>query len=191
MSSDDFKGHPDPHIWFEVPLWSLCVEEVVKGLSAVDPANAATYRKNGERVRSDMAALHEWALKRVGELPSEKRILFTSHDAFNYFARGYKFRVEALLGISTEDKAGNADVTKMVDMIKASPVKVLFTESSVSSKGLQQIKRDAGARIGGELFSDAMGQPGNLEGPAGAQYDVGTYEGMIRHNINTIVDAIK
>jgi manganese/zinc/iron transport system substrate-binding protein len=191
LSPKEFKGLADPHIWFEVPLWALCVEEVVKGLSAADPANAATYQQNGERVRSDMNELHEWALQRVGELPVEKRILFTSHDAFNYFARGYGFKVEALLGISTDDKAGNADVTKMVDLIKASSVKVLFTESSVSSKGLEQIKRDAGARIGGVLFSDAMGQPGKLEGPRGAQYDVGTYEGMIRHNINTIVDAIK
>ena len=124
-------------------------------------------------------------------MPKEKRILFTSHDAFNYFANSHEFRVEALLGISTNDEAGSSDVTAMVDKLNASSVKVLFTESSVSSKGLEQIKKDAGATIGGELFSDAMGEPGKMEGPEGGRYDVGTYEGMIRHNINTIVDALK
>ena len=88
-------------------------------------------------------------------------------------------------------QAGSSDVTAMVDKLNASSVKVLFTESSVSSKGLEQIKKDAGATIGGELFSDAMGEPGKMEGPEGGRYDVGTYEGMIRHNINTIVDALK
>ena len=187
----DFGGHPDPHVWFDIELWASCIDEVVKGLSTVDPDNKVAYEKKGEIYRAQLTELDAWAQSRVDELPKGNRILFTSHDAFNYFANGYGFKVEALLGVSTDDEAGSGDVTDMVDLIRASPVKVLFTESSVSSKGLEQIKEDAEAKIGGEIFSDAMGEPGKMEGPKGAQYDVGTYEGMIKHNVNTIVDAIK
>lgn len=191
LASIDSGGHPDPHVWFDVELWASCIDEVVKGLGTVDPGNKTTYEKRGETYRAKLTKLDAWSQSRVDELPKEKRILFTSHDAFNYFANGYGFKVEALLGVSTDDEAGSSDVTDMVDLIRASPVKVLFTESSVSSKGLEQIKEDAEAKIGGEIFSDAMGEPGKMEGPKGAQYDVGTYEGMIKHNVNTIVDAIK
>lgn len=191
LTPGDFKGHPDPHVWFDVDLWAKCVDEVVEGLAAVDPSNKAAYQENGKKYAVKLAELREWSIQRIDELPEEKRVLFTSHDAFNYFASSHGFRVEALLGISTDDEVGSSDVTAMVDKIKASPVKILFTESSVSSKGLEQIKKDADATIGGELFSDAMGEPGKMEGPEGARYDVGTYEGMIRHNINTIVDALK
>lgn len=191
LVTTDFGGHPDPHVWFDVELWASCIDEVVKGLGTVDPGNKPIYEKRGETYRAKLTKLDAWAESRVGELPKEKRILFTSHDAFNYFANGYGFKVEALLGVSTDDEAGSSDVTHMVDLIRASPVKVLFTESSVSSKGLEQIKEDAEAKIGGEIFSDAMGELGKMEGPKGAQYDVGTYEGMIKHNVNTIVDAIK
>ncbi|MEC8928083.1 MAG: zinc ABC transporter substrate-binding protein [Verrucomicrobiota bacterium] len=191
LMPDDFDGHPDPHVWFDVELWAKCVDEVVKGLSEVDPVNKGAYEESGKQYSAKLATLREWSVQRIDELPKEKRILFTSHDAFNYFANSHEFRVEALLGISTNDEAGSSDVTAMVDKLNASSVKVLFTESSVSSKGLEQIKKDAGATIGGELFSDAMGEPGKMEGPEGDQYDVGTYEGMIRHNINTIVDALK
>ena len=182
---------PDPHVWFDVLLWKHCVDEVVKGLSGADSENADTYKANGEKIKSSLTVLHEWALARTQELPKERRVLFTSHDAFEYFRRAYDFEVEAVIGISTEDTADNKDVTAMVDKLKNSPVKVVFTESGVNAKGLKQIQKDAGASIGGEIFSDAMGQPGKMEGPEGAKYDVGTYEGMIRHNINTIVDALK
>ena len=110
----------------------------------------------------------------------------TSHDAFNYFGRAYGFKVVALQGISTVTEAGLADVTRLVDFVKANRVPAVFVESSVSPAAMRRIEKDSGAIIGGELFSDAMGTAGTLENG----YDLGTYEGMIRHNLETIVKAL-
>jgi len=131
--------------------------------------------------------LQEWSLKKAAELPKEKRILITSHDAYNYFGRAYGFQVVGLQGVSTVTEAGLADMAKLVDFIKKNRVKAIFVESSVSPATIQRIAKDAGVRVGGELFSDAMGTPGQMENG----YDLGTYEGMIKHNLTTIVEALK
>ena len=131
--------------------------------------------------------LHEWALKKANELPPEKRILVTSHDAYNYFGRAYGFQVVGLQGISTVSEAGLADMTKLVDFIKNKKIKAIFVESSVPPGAIQRISQDSGVKIGGELFSDAMGTPGQIENG----YDLGTYDGMVRHNLTTIVEALK
>ena len=184
---EEFEGHFDPHIWFDVTLWVDTVDAVVEGLSKADSAHAADYKKNGEATKAKMNALHEWSLEKVKELPKAKRILITSHDAYNYFGRAYGFKVVGLQGISTVSEASLADVAKMVDFIKENKVKAVFVESSVSSAAIKRISEDSGAVIGGELFSDAMGERGKIE----HGYDVGTYEGMIKHNLSTIVDALK
>ena len=134
-----------------------------------------------------MKELHKWALQKTAELPKEKRILVTSHDAYNYFGRAYGFQVVGLQGVSTVTEAGLADMAKMVDLIRQKKIKAIFVESSVPHNTIERISKDSGAKIGGELFSDAMGTPGEME----KGYDLGTYEGMIKHNINTIVDALK
>jgi len=184
---EEFEGHFDPHIWFDVTLWVDTVDAVVEGLSKADSAHAADYKKNGEATKAKMNALHEWSLEKVKELPKAKRILITSHDAYNYFGRAYGFKVVGLQGISTVSEASLADVAKMVDFIKENKVKAVFVESSVSPAAIKRISEDSGAVIGGELFSDAMGERGKIE----HGYDVGTYEGMIKHNLSTIVDALK
>jgi len=184
---EEFEGHFDPHIWFDVTLWVDTVDAVVEGLSKADSAHAADYKKNGEATKAKMNALHEWSLEKVKELPKAKRILITSHDAYNYFGRAYGFKVVGLQGISTVSEASLADVVKMVDFIKENKVKAVFVESSVSPAAIKRISEDSGAVIGGELFSDAMGERGKIE----HGYDVGTYEGMIKHNLSTIVDALK
>lgn len=187
LEPPEFAGHYDPHVWFEVPTWKLCVETVVKGLSEYDPAGKAYYEQRGTEVKRKMDQLHEWALKRAGELPPEKRILITSHDAFNYFGRAYGFKVVGLQGISTVTESSLADMAKMVEFIRKNNVKAVFVESSVAPTTIKRISEDAGVKIGGELFSDAMGTPGQIENG----YDLGTYEGMIKHNLDTIVNALK
>lgn len=183
----EFQGHYDPHVWFDLTLWSHCVEPVIEGLGAADPANRPSYEKNGVAVRARLAGLHQWALAKAAELPPERRILVTSHDAYNYFGRAYGFQVVGLQGISTVSEAGLADMAKLVDFIKQRGVKAIFVESSVPHATIERIAADAGVRIGGELFSDAMGTPGQIENG----YDLGTFEGMIKHNLNTIVEALK
>lgn len=187
LEPPEFSGHYDPHVWFEVPLWSMCVETVVKGLAEFAPAHKDYFEKQGKAVQAKMQQLHQWAVKRAAELPMEQRILITSHDAFNYFGRAYGFQVVGLQGISTVEEANMASMVQMVEFIKKKNVKAVFVESSVAQQAIRRISQDAGVKIGGELFSDAMGTPGQIE----KGYDLGTYEGMVKHNLNTIVDALK
>jgi manganese/zinc/iron transport system substrate-binding protein len=187
LEPESFGGHYDPHVWFDVRLWSQCVESVVKGLSEFDAKNRDFFEKRGREAQARMRDLHEWALRRAAELPKEKRVLITSHDAFNYFGRAYDFKVVGLQGISTVEEASLAAMTQMVDFVKKQQVKAIFVESSVPPNAIKRISEDAGVKIGGELFSDAMGTPGQLENG----YDLGTYEGMIKHNLTTVVHALK
>ena len=187
LEPPEFAGHYDPHVWFEVPLWKLCVDVVAKGLSEADPAGKDFYEKRAAETRTRMDELHAWALKKSAELPAERRILVTSHDAYNYFGRAYGFQVVGLQGISTVTEAGLADMAKLTDFIKQKKVKAVFVETSVPHHTIERISKDTGVKIGGELFSDAMGTPGQLENG----YDLGTYEGMIKHNMTTIVEALK
>jgi manganese/zinc/iron transport system substrate-binding protein len=187
LEPESFGGHYDPHVWFDVTLWAQCVESVVKGLSEFDPRNKDYFEKRGKETQAKMRDLHQWALKQAAELPKERRILITSHDAFNYFGRAYGFKVVGLQGISTVEEASLAAMTQLVDFVKKQQVAAIFIESSVPPNAIKRISEDAGVKIGGELFSDAMGTPGQME----HGYDLGTYEGMIKHNLTTIVDALK
>jgi len=187
LHPDGAGAHPDPHVWFDVPLWAQCVDTVVTALTEAQPTGKDYFTQRGAAAKQAMADLHQWALQRAGELPVEKRILITSHDAFSYFGRAYGFQVVALQGISTVTESSLADVAKLVEFVRRNSVKAIFVESSVPPTTIKRISEDAGVKIGGELFSDAMGTPGKIENG----YDVGTYEGMIRHNLDTIVNALK
>lgn len=187
LEPPEFAGHYDPHVWFEIPLWTMCVDTVVKGLSEFDPAGKADFEKRGAAYKTKLAELHQWALKRTAELPEKNRILVTSHDAFNYLGRAYGFQVVALQGISTVTETSSADMVKLVEFIKQRGVKAIFVESSVPHKTIERVAKDAGVKVGGELFSDATGTPGAMENG----YDLGTYEGMIKHNLNAVVEALK
>lgn len=187
LEPESFGGHYDPHVWFDVTLWGQCVESVVKGLSEFDPKSKDYFEKRGKETQSKMRDLHQWASKKAAELPKEKRILITSHDAFNYFGRAFGFKVVGLQGISTVEEANLAAITQMVDFVRKQKIKAIFVESSVPPNAIKRISDDAGVKIGGELFSDAMGTPGQMENG----YDLGTYEGMIKHNLTTVVNALK
>lgn len=187
----EFEGHYDPHVWGSAQLWSSTVEIVVKGLSEADPDGTADYTRRGEAYKGELAALHKWAQAQVQKVPPEKRVLVTSHDAFNYFGRAYGFQVVGVQGISTVTEAGLADVAKVVDFIRSRQLKAIFVESSVPRATIDRISKDSGAKVGGELFSDALGTPGKMHTVAGETYDEGSYAGMLKHNILTAVEALK
>ena len=187
LAPPEFAGHHDPHVWFDVALWKLCLDPVVKALSEADPGGKDHYERRATEARQRMDQLHAWALAKAAELPGDRRILVTSHDAYNYFGRAYGFQVIGLQGISTVSEAGLADVAKLTDFIKTKGIKAVFVESSVPHDTIERISKDSGVKIGGELFSDAMGTAGQMENG----YDLGTYEGMVKHNLTTIVDALK
>jgi manganese/zinc/iron transport system substrate-binding protein len=183
-------AHADPHVWGDAQLWAKCLEPVVEGLSRVLPEKAAVFAERGQKWKTATLALHEWAKAEAAKIPAERRVLITSHDAFNYFGRAYGFQVVGVQGISTVSEAGLADVAKTVDFIKAKQVKAIFVESSVPHATIERISKDSGAKIGGELFSDALGTPGDSISIEGTTYDRGTYEGMLRSNVHSIITAL-
>lgn len=179
-------GLPDPHVWLDAGLWARAIPAVVEGLRSVDPDGAADYEEGGRAYGGRLEALDEWCRNEAMRLPEGGRVLVTSHDAFNYFGRAYGFRVVALQGLSTSSEAGLADMAGMVDFVRERGVPAIFVETSVNPNGIRRVAADAGVRIGGGLFSDAMGTPGELK----LGFDTGTYEGMMRYNMRTIVDAL-
>ena len=187
LRPEKFEGQFDPHVWFDVALWSRCTEVVAEGLSRVRPSRRKEFERRSVRLREELEELDRWVRSRVSEIPAERRVLVTSHDAFNYFGRAYGFRVVALQGVSTVTEAGLADVTQLVDFIRAQKVPAVFVESSVPHATIERISRDAGVRIGGELFSDAFGTAGEME----EGDDLGTYRGMIRHNVRCLVGGLR
>jgi manganese/zinc/iron transport system substrate-binding protein len=182
-----FGGNYDPHVWFDVSMWADTIPVVEQALAQLDPAHAAEYHQRAQSYAAELQAL-DVELRRMAEaLPAQYRVLITAHDAFNYFGRAYGFEVRGLQGISTSSEPGAADVTGLVDFIVQRQIKAIFIESSVPRRNVQAVQAAARARgwevvIGGELFSDALGSPNTPEG---------TYVGMVRHNMQTIVNALK
>jgi len=187
LEPEEFEGHYDPHLWFDVSLWAQTIPTIIEGLSKADPEGAANYKENGEKLLEEMAELDEWCKIKAAELPVEKRILVTSHDAYNYFGRAYSFKVVGLQGVSTVSEAALADMASLVDFLKKNQVKAIFPETSVNPAAIKRVAEDADVKVGGELFSDAMGSPGEEH----LGFDVGTYQGMVKYNLTTIVNALK
>lgn len=186
MAPPEFKGAYDPHVWFDVTLWMKAVERVRDALAALDTESAAIYRSNAEGYLRRLGELNEYVVARAGKLQEEKRVLITAHDAFNYFGRAYGFQVMGLQGISTVAEAGAADIQALSAFIVERKIPAIFLETSVPRRYIEALQASVRARgfevkIGGNLFSDAMGNPGSFEG---------TYIGMVRHNIDTIVSAL-
>ncbi|MDB4808870.1 zinc ABC transporter substrate-binding protein [Verrucomicrobiales bacterium] len=191
LAPEDSEGHPDPHIWGDARLWASTVDDVVAQLSATFPDHKEDFEGRGEGYKVDLETLHRWAEKRVVEIPEDRRKLVTSHDAFAYFGKAYGLEVVGVQGISTAADPSVADRTRMVDFIKANGITAIFVESSVNKALIEQIATDADVSVGGELFSDAMGEPGDVRTVNGDSYDVGTYIGMLKHNVNAIVEALR
>jgi len=187
-----FEGYYDPHLWGNPELWANCVEIVVGALTKADPEGADGYERRAEIYYDELIALHEWAKKRTAEVPKSQRVLVTSHDAFFYFGKAFDFEVRGLQGVSTNSESGLKDRAELVQFIKDRKLRMIFPESSVNAKGIKAVAEEAGVSVSEhELFSDAMGNPGDKVTLHGETYDKGTYIGMIKHNVNTIVDGLK
>lgn len=182
----------DPHVWGDPAIWAHTIDEVVKGLSAVDAANASKFQQRGEVYRAELIELKAWALNRVQEIPEGQRVMVTSHDAFEYFGNAFGFKVKALQGLSSADSVGLASANKLIAFIKENDLKMIFPESSVNDKGIIAVADNAGVSVSKQhLFSDACGTPGDVVDVLGEKYDKGTYVGMIKHNVNVVVEGLK
>ncbi len=186
LAPPEFEGSFDPHVWFDVSLWMKAVEQVRDTLVEMDPDHYDLYQANAESYLAELNELHDYVKAQAESVPEERRILITAHDAFNYFGRAYGFEVRGLQGISTASEAGTADVQELAEFIAVRKIPAIFVESSVPPRTIEAVQAAVRSRgfeveIGGELFSDAMGNPGTAEG---------TYIGMVRHNIDTIVNSL-
>ena len=187
LDSETFSGHYDPHIWFDVTLWIKIVRKITETLIASDPVFREEYESRANQYMTKLLYLDNYVKTRAEEVPELQRVLVTAHDAFRYFGRKYGFEVVGLQGVSTESEAGARDVRELADFITKRKIKAIFIESSVPERNIKAVQEAVRARnwnvkIGGELFSDAMGDAGTPKG---------TYVGMVTHNIDTIVDALK
>lgn len=177
----------DPHVWFDLSMWAYTVEAIRDGLIDIDPVNEESYSENATDYLAELEDLDTYAKERFEEIPEESRVLVTAHDAFNYFGKAYGFEVVGLQGLSTESDYSVNDVQRIIDLLVERNVKGVFIESSVSDRSINAVVEGANAAghdvsIGGELYSDAMGEAGTEEG---------TYAGMFKHNVDTIVEALK
>lgn len=177
----------DPHIWFDVSLWMTTVEVVLEALIATDQENTGYYTENATLFRNQLGELDAWVRQQIATIPKEKRIMITAHDAFNYLGQAYDIEVRGLQGISTLSEFGLKDRVDLVNFIVEKGIKAVFVETSVSEKNIKAIVEGCRQKghevvIGGNLFSDAMGAEGTPEG---------TYIGMVRSNVNTIVNSLK
>ncbi|WP_226675231.1 metal ABC transporter solute-binding protein, Zn/Mn family [Rossellomorea aquimaris] len=177
----------DPHVWFDIDLWKIALEQVRDGLIEKDPDNKEDYIRNTETYFAELDELKAYATEEMSKIPKEQRVLVTAHDAFNYFGAKYDLQVMGLQGLSTDAEYGLADVQSLVNTLVDRNIKAVFVESSISEKSINAViagAEDKGHEVekGGELFSDAMGKEGTEEG---------TYIGMYKHNVDTIVKGLK
>ena len=186
LSPPEFQGAYDPHVWFDVSLWREAAAHAARALVEMDPAHGESYRANAGAYLDRLSELDGYVRKQAARVPPRQRVLITAHDAFNYFGRAYGFEVRGLQGISTVAEAGTADIQALVRMILENRIPAVFIETSVPVRYIEALQEavEAGGfrlRIGGSLYSDALGNPGTPEG---------TYIGMVRHNVDTIAAAL-
>ncbi len=177
----------DPHIWWDVKLWAEAAKVVATGLKEYDPENSEKYEKNLSEYLNQLELLDSNNLNKINSIPQEQRVLVTAHDAFQYFGNTYGFEELSIQGWSTDSEAGIREIQNLADEISKRKIKALFVETSISPATIEALEaaiQDKGHDIviGGELFSDAIGEKGTLEG---------TYVGAFTHNIDTIVKALK
>jgi len=180
-------GTYDPHIWFDIDLWRTVVLTIADTLKQFDAQHAADYERRAQAYDIELQGLAQYVQNKVAELPLHLRYLVSAHDAFNYFGRYTGIEVHGIQGINTSVEAGTSDVRETADLIIEHEIKAIFVESSVSPKLIQALQEAVEARgmsvsIGGELFSDSTGARDS---------EAGTYIGVYRHNIDTIVNALK
>lgn len=186
LNPPEFEGAYDPHVWFDVSKWMSVTEVIRDSLVDIDPEHAESYEANARAYLGQLEELDQYVAEQAQRVPEEQSVLITAHDAFNYFGEAYDFEVRGLQGISTATETGTADLSGLADFIVEREIPAIFVETSVPQRFIEALREAVASRgsqvsIGGTLFSDAMGDAGTPEG---------TYIGMVRHNIDTIVGGL-
>lgn len=184
----------DPHVWFDISLWSHTTESIEAGLTSLEPEPKTpeweeargVFMANADTVRKQLATLHDEVGRNIATIPKPQRVMVTAHDAFSYFGRAYDLEVLGVQGISTESEASLQSINDLVRTLVDRKIPAVFVETSVSPKNIESLRQGAASKghsvtIGGELFSDAMGAANTPDG---------TYAGMVRHNVRVITHAL-
>ncbi|MCS6976984.1 MAG: zinc ABC transporter substrate-binding protein [Gemmatales bacterium] len=182
------EGQPDPHVWFDVKLWIQALGAVEAAMCDAFPQHADAFRKNAADYRTELQALDEEIRRALATIPPQRRVLITAHDAFRYFGRAYGIEVIGLQGISTADETGLKEMQRIVERVVRDRIPAIFAETSVPMDGVQAVVERCHARghevriAKAKLYSDALDRPDVPEG---------SYPGMMRHNVQVIVDELR
>lgn len=184
LTSD--QGIADPHVWFDPELWAECGQCVADQLAEIDSEGSTEFETNATAFRASMQQLKRDGLAALESIPEDRRILVTAHDAFGYFARCFKFQVEAVQGISTESEPGLKRINLLVKMLVDQKIAAVYTEQSVSDRNIQALLSGCDSqghmlKIGGKLYSDTIGAS---DGPEG------TLQKALMYNISQIVTGL-
>ncbi len=182
IQSLTYKNATDPHAWMDAQNGLVYIKNIKDALIALDSEGREQYEFNYGVYKQQLEDLDQYIARRIAEIPKAQRTLITSHDAFQYFGRKYGLQLEAILGISTDAEVQTSDITRLTQVIRNSNLPAVFIESTVNPKLLKQIAKDNKVKIGGQLFSDSIGDE---DSPASSYYD------MLKYNTDTIVEALK
>ena len=187
LAPEDYDGFYDPHVWFDISLWKYAVITVTNALIELKPQLEKEFLSNQNNYLKKLDELDIWVKEQINLIPQNKRLLVTAHDAFGYFGKQYGIKVIGLQGISTAAEANTKDIQNVVNVIIKNNIPTIFIESSVPVRQINAVKAAVRAKgnnveIGQPLFTDAMGSAGTPEG---------TYIGMIKHNVSSIVNGLK
>jgi ABC-type Zn uptake system ZnuABC Zn-binding protein ZnuA len=184
MKSEKDPGRmvEDPHWWQSVGNVEKATKIVRDALIKVDPADKQVFTDNAAKYLARLDDLEKWVKLELAKLPRDKRKLVTSHDAFQYFARENGFTIYAIEGVSSADQPSSKKVADIITTIKSQGVKAIFPENIENPKVMTEITRETGVKVAPELYADGLGD---------AKSDASTYEAMYKHNIKSIVEALK
>ncbi|PAV47241.1 metal ABC transporter substrate-binding protein [Pseudomonas sp. HAR-UPW-AIA-41] len=178
---EDGEKVADPHAWQSLSNAEIYVRNITQALSQLDPAHADAYAANRDTYLAKLHALLKQANSRLANLPASQRKVVTSHDAFGYLGQAWQLQFIAPQGLSTHDEPSAAEVAALIRQLRSEGVRAVFVENIRDPRLVRQIADEAGARVGGTLYSDALASAG----PAS------TYLGMFQHNLDTLLAALK
>lgn len=182
IAEDTYRGKPNPHAWMSPQNAVIYVENIRKGLSDLDPANAAIYRANAERYSQQIRALDVKLKQAIATVPANQRYIVTCEGAFSYIARDYGLKEVYLWAVNSEQQATPQQVKKAIDTVKANRIPAVFCESTVNNKIQLQVAKETGAKFGGAFYVDSLSPP---DGKAS------TYLKLLEYNVNTLIAGLK
>ena len=172
----------DPHAWQNLSNGRIYAENMAQGLSKVDPTGSAIYKANAAAYKAKLADLDKWVKTEFAAIPKAKRRMITTHDAFGYFGAAYGITILSPVGFSTESEAAAGDIAQLIKQIRKEKITAVFIENVTDPRLMQQVAKESGATLGGELYSDALSKPDEA---------APTYIDMFKNNVTKIVAAMR